>query len=100
MNEEYLKINKCEIFKNDKDILNVLKDNINSPLLNNLSFIGLNSEINILNKNEMNLFYQECYNNIKYFYNIDENEIAILTLNNISQINYFFVDKNKKEFLD
>jgi hypothetical protein len=51
MNEEYLKINKCEIFKNDKDILNILKENINSPLLNNLSFIGLNSEIKILNKN-------------------------------------------------
>ncbi len=100
MNEEYLKINKCQIFKNDKDILNILKENINSPLLNNLSFIGLNSEINILNENEMNIFYQECYYNIKSVNNIDKNEIAIITLNNISQINYFFVDKNKKEFLD
>ena len=48
----------------------------------------------------MNIFYQECYYNIKSVNNIDKNEIAIITLNNISQINYFFVDKNKKEFLE
>ena len=91
------KNNSCKIFKSDNDILQILINSINSPLLYNKIFYGVNSVINIYNENQMDTFSKECWSDLTFFYN---QTICLIRIDKTYQINDYFIGNITKIIYD
>ena len=90
--------NSCKIIKNDNDILKLLIENLDSPLLKNKTILGVNSQFNIYEENQMDRFDKECWSDIRHFYK--ENNASLIQINKTYQIIGYFVGIITKTIYD